>query len=231
MRKWEKVVDAFYRFKEAKYRLCRYHNFTHYADRSVVEKVPVRDNNTLLGYKLVSKYYYHGVQIAEYDGKILTINCQGYLTVTTRDRLNAIVPHKFKVSLAQEDNVYIAMYIHSYKEKKNYVIATDWFNYHDVKIDVRNCEIINKNELKEIVFIKRKGRRKVDIAVDENNVKYVNVKGKGLIRLTDMKTFKLGKYYAIESNVDLFKNVKNLRELLNLVKSLDKEAYLKLIRD
>jgi len=230
MKGWYKVVEAFWNFKEAKYRLCKYHGCKHYADRSVVEKVAVNDN-PLTGYKLVSKYYYHGVQIAEYDGNILTINCEGYLTQTTRDRLNAIVPTRFTVHLAQENKTYIAMYIYDRKEKKGYVFATDCFDYTDVKINVKSNEIINKNELKEIIYIEKLGRIKVDLTIDTNNIKYIKVKNKGLIRLTDLKTFKfISRRYACEDKVDIFEGVNNLKDIMNLVKKLNKDLYLEMLR-
>jgi len=81
---WDRVVDAFVKFKNAKHGICEYHLRSHYRDVSH----SYVDESTG---KRCAMYLYHGFPIAWTDGEILRIRHYEYHTPTTRDRLNAIL--------------------------------------------------------------------------------------------------------------------------------------------
>jgi hypothetical protein len=90
----DRVIEAFFSFKDAKSYKCRYlyHNGNHYVDRVVVHKNA--DNMPESKYK--SKYKLHDVEIAELsrfsnDLYRLVLDNQGWSTRITIDTLNAIL--------------------------------------------------------------------------------------------------------------------------------------------
>ena len=78
-----KVVNAFLEMREARNVKCSTHYYRHYRDESVV----------IDG---VAHYYYHGNLIARFDGTHLWVCDCGYATITTRERLAAIVSGYFE---------------------------------------------------------------------------------------------------------------------------------------
>lgn len=85
--KYIQVIKAFRQFREARTYKCKTHYYRHYRDQTKIRGDWIT-------------YYYHGSPIAMYSPKHneLIIDNAGYVTPTTRDRLNAIlrefnIPH------------------------------------------------------------------------------------------------------------------------------------------
>ncbi len=240
--RWTDCIAKFFEFKECKYRLCKYHYERHYAD--VVKVIYKKMDNGKV--KKVSQYYYHGHKIAEYDGRLLEISAQGYITPSTRDRLHTLTPRNFSVHLACKFEKHphkhytpIAMYIKDEKEKKMYLLDYDSFyfklnNKIDLKnycrkivINAENKEIVNKSELLELVYITDKINSKNTIVLDWYGRKYLKIDGKYLIRFDDLKMFEfITPTYAIESDLSkIFGNIKSKKELLAFIKERNKRLY------